>query len=225
MQTLEVPPEVPVSPPPPGNVQTFPPPPPATDRPGAPAINGSADLLSKIEHAANDAIEQHFEETKRGPGKRGPDKKPRRPRIPVAPVVPGADPSSLAPGAPVPLLGFLPIEPSFDESTATALVEIAVGLLNDGAAAVVAAVAKKETGDSALADAAGAAVRMSEKIEAAIRRGGVECARKYAVRMDYAPEMMLFGGLIIWSGQISLSIRALKAQGAALKAGGGSPAP
>jgi hypothetical protein len=89
--------------------------------------------------------------------------------------------------------------------------------LNDGAAAIVGAIAKKETQDNALSEEAAAAVRMSEKIETAIKQGAVLCAKKYAVRLDYAPEMMLGGGLIIWLGQVSMSIRALKAKGAELR--------
>lgn len=106
----------------------------------------------------------------------------------------------------------------FDEETARVLVEIALGLLNDGAAAIVGAVAKKETGDQLLAEQAAKEVRMSEKIETAVKTGAVLCAKKYAVRMDYAPEMMLFGGLIIWGGQVSLSVKALKDKGAELRA-------
>lgn len=59
---------------------------------------------------------------------------------------------------------------------------------------------------------------MSDKINAAVRKGAVLCAEKYAVRMEYAPETLLFGGLLIWGGQVALSIRALKATGAELRA-------
>lgn len=97
------------------------------------------------------------------------------------------------------------------------MVGIAVGLLNDGASAVVRAVALKETGDKKLAEEAGKAVVMSEKIDAAVKKGAVLCAEKYAVRMDYAPETLIFGGLLIWGGQVAMSIRALKATGAELR--------
>lgn len=76
----------------------------------------------------------------------------------------------------------------------------------------------KETGDKALAEDAAKSVQMSEKISGAVKLGAVQCAEKYAVRMDYAPETLLFGGLIIWGGQVTLSIRSLKATGAELRA-------
>jgi hypothetical protein len=129
----------------------------------------------------------------------------------------GADETFLAEGAPAPLAPFVPVPPPFDEEAARTLVEIGIGLLNDAASTIVGAVAKKETGDDALAKEAGAAVRMSEKIEHAIKTGAVQCAKKYAVRLDYAPEMMLGGGLIIWAGQVSMSIRTLKAKGVELR--------
>lgn len=107
---------------------------------------------------------------------------------------------------------------AFDEATAKTLVELSIGLMNDGASAIVRAIAKKETGDNALADEAAKSVVMSAKIVETVTKGGVECARKYAVRMDYAPEMMLFGGLAIWAGQVSLACRALRATGADIRA-------
>ena len=58
---------------------------------------------------------------------------------------------------------------------------------------------------------------MSPKIEQAITTGGIQCAKKYAVRLDYAPEIMLGGGLIIWAGQVSLSVKALKSKGAEIR--------
>jgi hypothetical protein len=106
---------------------------------------------------------------------------------------------------------------AFDEETCRQVVEIAVGLLNDGAAAVIRAIAKRETGDEKLAEEAAQSVRMSEKIEGTVKTGAIACARKYAVNMAYAPELMLGGGLIIWGGQITMTSRALKAKGAELR--------
>lgn len=89
--------------------------------------------------------------------------------------------------------------------------------MNDGAAAVVAAVAKKETGDSALAAEAGKSVRMSDQVRSCVELGAIECAKKYAVPMHYAPETMLFGGLVVWGGQVAMAIRTLKLKGAELR--------
>jgi hypothetical protein len=107
--------------------------------------------------------------------------------------------------------------PAFDEAAAKACIDIAIGLLNDGAAAVVGAVAKKETGDASLAKEAADAVRMAEKIESAIRVGGLGCVKKYSVRLDYANEIMLGGGLIIWLGGVGMAIKGLKAKGRELR--------
>jgi hypothetical protein len=112
--------------------------------------------------------------------------------------------------------------PAFDEATAGALVNIAVNLLNDGAAAIVRAVAKKETGDDQLANEAAQAVRMAGEIENSVKKGALECCKKYAVRLDYAPEIMFGGGLVIWAGQVGMTLRDLKAKGRELR--GGSPA-
>src|SRR6185503_12705238 len=161
-----------------------------------------------------DATEQFFAESKKPAKTRGPDKRPRRPRATASPVAlddVGHDAGAphLDSSPPVPLALYVPPEPTFDEAAATALVEIALGLLNDGAAAIVTAVAKKETGDAALAREAGQSVRMSDKIEAAVKRGACECAKKYSVSTKYSPEVLLGGGLLIWTGQVTLAIKGL----------------
>lgn len=179
-------------------------------------------LLEKIRRASDVAVEQFQSESKKSRGQRGPDKKPRKIRpkngVPMDGLGVGADPALGPQGPPEPLEGWGVADPPFDDKTAETLVEIATGLLNDGAAALVRAVAKKETGDQVLADAAAKEVRMSQKIEACVKRGAVECAKKYAVRLDYAPEVMLGGGLLLWAGQLSMSIQALKAKGKELRA-------
>lgn len=159
----------------------------------------------------------HLNESKR---KRGPDKKPRKPRgnsVPLDNLVDGPGETLLEEGTPTPLAGVVEIEPTFDEETAREMVEIGIGLLNDGASAIVRAIAKKETGDEKLAIEAGESVRMTEKIEKTVKTGAVKCAKKYAVRMDYAPEIMLGGGLVIWAGQVSMTAKALRAKGAELR--------
>jgi hypothetical protein len=210
--------------PPPGASQI--PPEPAIDGSGAATNGGATALAQKIERASASAVDLHLSDpaTASRRGKRGKDKRPRKlppqcqPRgVPVEGLGNGSGDPHLAEGSPSPLFAHIPEPPPFDEATARTLVEIGIGLLNDGAAAIVGAVAKKETGDRALADEAGKAVRMSEKVEGAIREGAVLCAKKYAVRLDYAPEMMLGGGLVIWLGQVSMSIRALKSKGSELR--------
>lgn len=58
---------------------------------------------------------------------------------------------------------------------------------------------------------------MGEKIETAVREGAIRCAKKYSVRLEYAPELMLGGGLLIWAGQVSLSVKTLKEKGAEIR--------
>ena len=97
------------------------------------------------------------------------------------------------------------------------MVDLAIGLLNDSAGAVVRAVAKKETGDDVLAATAAESVKMSERVEATIKLGAIQCAKKYSVSMKYAPEVMLGGGLLIWAGQVKLAIHSLKQKGAEIR--------
>lgn len=174
-------------------------------------------LAQKIERAASSAVDQHLGSRR---GKRGPDKKPRKPReqsVPLENLGNGTPETLLEEGTPAPLEGIIPDAPTFDEETAREMVEISLGLLNDGAAAIVRAIAKKETGDEQLAIEAGDSVRMGEKIEKTVRTGAIKCAKKYAVRLDYAPEIMLGGGLLVWAGQVKLAVNALKAKGAELR--------
>jgi hypothetical protein len=159
----------------------------------------------------------------RGRGKRGPDKYPRRRRNTVSlDEVDNGTADFHAPEAPpVPLeTSWEQPAPPFDEALAESLVGVAIGLLNDGASAVIRAIAKKETGDDQLASEAAASVRMPEKIEAAVKQGALACAKKYAVRLDYAPEVMLCGGLVIWGGQFLVVKKSLVEKGAALRDNG-----
>ncbi len=177
--------------------------------------------LPSIERASAIAVEQHLSES-RGRGKRGPDKRPRRrAAVPLDNLANGAGDPFVAEAPPVPLeAGWQLPAPTFDEETAIALVEVAIGLLNDGASAVIRAIAKKETGDDLLAAEAAASARMPEKIEAAVKKGALECAKKYAVRLDYAPEVMLGGGLLIWAGQLLVVKKSLVEKGQLLRATG-----
>jgi hypothetical protein len=190
---------------------------PTIDGQGAAATLVSPAIAAGIERSSASAVDQHLTDSKR---KRGPDKRPRKPRqiIPLEEMGTGPAETLLAEGTPQPLAGIVATEPTFDEETAREMVEIGIGLLNDGAAAIVRAIAKKETGDEKLATEAGESVRMSEKIEKTVKTGAVKCAKKYAVRMDYAPEIMLGGGLVIWAGQVTMTAKALRAKGAELRA-------
>jgi len=198
------------------------PPAPAPDATGTGAAAVEPGLAEKIERAASGAVDQHLAESKKSRGQRGPDKKPRKPRVSFPGLDNGAPASPMAEGAPAPLDPVWDAAPAFDEATASALVNIAVNLLNDGAAAIVRAVAKKETGDDALANEAAKSVRMAGEIENSVKKGALECCKKYAVRLDYAPEIMLGGGMVVWAGQVGMTIKDLKAKGRELR--GGTPA-
>lgn len=196
--------------------------PPASGAPTQPAptggVAGQLDLAEKLLRSSAGAVDQFLGESKKRRGERGPDKRPRAKKaVPVAQMGGSTDDALLAEGAPAPLGGVL-VEPApFDEETARQVIEIGIGLLNDGASAIVRAIAKKETGDEKLAESAAKEVRMTEKIDACVRLGALQCAKKYAVRMEYAPELMLGGGLVIWAGQVAMSVRTLRAAGAALR--------
>lgn len=189
--------------------------------PGAGAIDPASALAQKLDGASASAVDQHLSETKRGHGQRGKDKRPRKPRakdaVPVAEMGQGAPDALLEDATPTPLGGVVADAPPFDEETARQVIEIGVGLLNDGAAAIVRAIAKKETGDVKLAEEAAKDVRMGERVDTTIKFGAMAVAKKYAVRMEYAPEVMLGGGLVIWAGQIMATVRALKAKGVELR--------
>lgn len=188
------------------------------DRAGTASTLADSGFTERIVRASADAVGQHIAETTRRPGQRGPDKSPRKARgFSVESLGNGAGEPSLAEASPEPLGGVMVDAPAFDEATTKKVVEIGIDLLNDGAAAVVRAIAKKQTGDAAHAEEAAQSVRMSEKYRETIEFGAVACARKYAVNMAYAPEMMLGGGLVLWLGQIALVVRAEKAKGAELR--------
>lgn len=107
--------------------------------------------------------------------------------------------------------------PALDEATCEALADALLTILDDGAAAVVKAVALRETADAALADAASSSARMTDGVKKTVRLGAIQCAKKYAVDLHYAPELMFFGGLVVWAGQNALTIRQLKAKGRELR--------
>lgn len=129
----------------------------------------------------------------------------------------GTPEALLEEGTPVPLSPGLEGSPAFDEEMARAFIDIGVDLLNDGAAAIVRAIAKHETGDDAAAAAAAAEVRMGPKIEFAAKKGSLLCAKKYAVKTEYAPEMMVAGAFVLWAGQIGMTIKVQREKGAELR--------
>jgi hypothetical protein len=182
------------------------------DGAGAEANVKDAGFTARILRASAGAVDQHLSEA---PRKRGQSIKPG---VPLESVGAGTDEARLEEGTPAPLGGVVAAVPAFDEETTRKVVQIGIDLLNDGAAAIVRAVAKKETGDVTHAEEAAQSVRMSEKYRDTIEFGAIACARKYAVNMAYAPEMMLGGGLVLWLGQISLVIRAEKLKGAEIRA-------
>jgi len=181
------------------------------DGAGTEGVFADPKLAERIGRASAGAVDQHLAESP--PGKRGQSFG----KLPVGGMGDGADPASVEEGTPAPLGGVLASQPAFDEETTRQVIEIALGLLNDGASAVIRAIAKRETGDDKLADEAANSVRMTEKIEGTVKTGALACARKYAVNMAYAPEIMLGGGLIIWGGQVTMTGRALKAKGEELR--------
>ena len=191
---------------------------------GAASAIPDASLLEKIERASIGAVEQHLATTKRGRGQRGPDKRPRTRRptnatngFPLGEMGESSGDPLLAEGTPAPLEAFVADVAPFDEALAGEVIALGIGLMNDGAAAIVRAVAKNETGNKDFADEAAREVQMSEKIEGAFQRGGLLCAKKYSVNLAYAPEAIVLMALGCWVKQIRGSIVAIKAKGAELR--------
>lgn len=91
-------------------------------------------------------------------------------------------------------------------------------MLNEGASALLSGVALKEIGDSALAKEIGEKARMTEATAKAVKLGALETLKKYSVDLSYGPEVMLFGGLIIWGGGNMILLKRIKQQGAERRA-------
>ena len=180
------------------------------DGTGAASNVFNAGQAESLKRASAGAVDQHLAEST---SKRGA----KRPGVFIASMGDGTGETPLGEAPPEALGGGVVGVPSFDEETARKVVEIAIDLLNDGAAAIVKAIAKKETGDLAHAEEAAQSVRMSERYRETIEFGAIACARKYAVNMAYAPEMMLGGGLVLWLGQIALVVKAERAKGAEIR--------
>lgn len=188
-----------------------------TDGAGAAGNVPPTGKAESILRASAGAVRQHLDETGPKRGKAWGTQNFEPGSGADSPLGDSADPALLAEGAPAPLQSVVEAPPAFDEEMAKKVVGIAIDLLNDGAAAVVRAVAKKETGDMTHANEAADSVRMSEKYRETIEFGAIACARKYAVNMAYAPEMMLGGGLVLWLGNVAMVIKAEKAKGAELR--------
>lgn len=197
--------------------------PPGNNSSGAPTIVVAPGLAEKIERAAASAVDQHISGAKkRGRGERGPDKKPRRPRgagqgISLADMDQGPGDPLLEEGTPVPLEGIIPDDPPFDEKAASAVVDIALGLLNDCASGVTRFFSERWTGDKSFAEECSNAVVMSGKTESAIRLGGNLCAKKYSVKMESAPEWILVGGVLVWAGTVTAVVKTAHSKGKDLR--------
>jgi hypothetical protein len=81
--------------------------------------------------------------------------------------------------------------------------------VDDVVAGIAETVARKRTGDPALAKSVREVVRMGDKARAMIRLGGVGCAKKYLPEWQATPEAMLGGGVAIWLLGVATQLRML----------------
>lgn len=82
--------------------------------------------------------------------------------------------------------------------------------MNNVAGVIVRGAAMKWTGDKQLAEDADKAARMTEKVYEKCREGAIMCARKYAVSIEYAPELILGAGLLGWLGALAAQVKMLR---------------
>ena len=190
---------------------------------GAPGALDQTELASLAERqSATTVAEFGAQAPKRLRGQRGPDKHPRRKngrKLPVADLgeSPGASP--LAENSTLRHEDIFPYQPpAFDAVFAETLVNGVMEMLNEGASALLSGVALKEIGDSALAKEIGEKARMTEATAKAVKLGALETLKKYSVDLSYGPEVMLFGGLIIWGGGNMILLKRIKQQGAERRA-------
>ena len=200
---------------------------PPKDVSGGPAtVQPQAQLLERIERAADGAVAQHLaESTKKRHGDRGPDKRPRKRRepapkdpVPVA-AVGNSTASPLVEGpAPVPLESSFEPEPeAFDEEMAKAVVDVSVSLYQDLRESIVRRVAMEELKDPNAAAECVKSVALSERAEKALTLGGQLCAKKWSLYMAWAPEALLGAGLLLSLGQTAVVVKAIRVKGAELR--------
>lgn len=175
------------------------------------------DLLSKISAASDRALDQFASTVKRKPGQRGPDKSPRRKKLPLGDVGTSSAETLLeeseAAGSPLDWNGSAP---GLDDETAQALADVVFELFKDGRANFLRLKAFQITGDKTLAEQFVGTI--SEKLEAAMRKSAKACVIKYGAQIEYAPEITLLGAAAIIIIGDFLRLRMLKADTEKMKA-------
>ena len=186
----------------------------ATDGSGTPQTTLKLGLDARIDRAGVKAISEHT--TEKGKRKIG---RPRKTPLPVGPVDSGSLPPSIPAASQAETLAveFESRPEAFDEATAEALVEGIIEALNDFAAAFQRNAAMRWTADAAVAEQAAQSARMSEKVRATVKAGGVACLRKYMVDLQYAPETTLAIGLGLWGVGNFIAYRKLEQTGKQLR--------
>ncbi|MCI0352014.1 MAG: hypothetical protein L0Z53_21550, partial [Acidobacteriales bacterium] len=139
---------------------------------------------------------------KRGPGR------PRK--IPLAKMDDVTSDFSLELNPPASVPAAVPAQPALDTETLRALVEGLTDGVEDIACGIARAQIRLAGGDKQLRDEIAAECKISEKTRAMIVLGGTELAKKYVENLQYAPEIMVLGGLAIYSVGVAGAIRAGK---------------
>lgn len=184
--------------------------------PAATANAPQPDLLQRIEAATDRAIDQHNVETKRKPGQRGPDKAPRKRKVPMGGVAEGSPSPLLEPDqAPADPGDWLSAPKPVDDETAQALAETAVELFLDGRQTTVELMAFRITGDKEIAKSAHRPV--SEKLKGMLIKSAKLCLIKWGADIEHAPEYTLFGCVVIVVAGDVVQLRMLKGEMAKIR--------
>lgn len=195
---------------------------PAVDGQGTSTAVPDPLLAARIDGASATAVDQHLatQPAKRRPGQRGADKRPRRPRVPVEEMVNGTFPA-LVDAQPEPLAGYeadlVPEPTPFDRETASEMAGFVTELLNDVVAIGMEAWALKHLNDAGAAADAANAVRMTDKLQTRWNSALVKLAEKHRIALDWAPEVIAGGCLLVWGSNIRKQGLAVRQQGEQLR--------
>lgn len=173
-------------------------------------------IQQAISGASAKAVAEHFgpdgSPAKRGQGKRGPDKQPRkiRARVPVGKVAdsPGQTPLALPDPAPLPVTDWQP-DPVADTAATERAVAAIVGQLDRLTSTSIWLLAKRWFGDEAIADSARKNVAMDDAEKDGLIVGGAYVWQKYLGQMEDPRELAFWACAIGYLAKVGVSVAQL----------------